>query len=334
MKYMPFALALCACSTTSSPPVTVDPGESADAPSGKADSAFAIPDVHCSGEPDAGPAGDFRHFSSELIAAAGDPLHRGFDVVAPASADPQVISGWTSYSIIDKALEDEDVDVFACRASQWKKIGRARTDDEGHFTLTLSGSARLPIGMRDLYLSVVGDRSGAGFLAYVAPDGAPLVASDVDGTLTASENAFLESLALGGTPGEQAGASDAFQRIVTAGYPIVYVTARGNRYTADTRQWLADLGFPRGPVRLADAFVTLPGQDTIDYKTTTLQALGDGLTLFAGIGNRDTDITAYTTAGVSADHIFIKLPEYIDEVKADLAAGKAIGFSDYVSLRL
>jgi hypothetical protein len=287
--------------------------------------------VRCAGAPDAGPAGDFRHFTSEIIAAAGDPVHRGFDLVAPASADPQTIGGWISYGLVDKALEDEDVDVYACRAGDWKKLGTVRTDGEGHFALALSGGDRLPIGMRDLYVSVVGDRSDAQFLGYVAPDSAPLVASDVDGTLTSSENAFPESLVTGGEPDAQPGAGDAYNASVAKGYPVVYVTARGNRFTADTRQWLADKGFPRGPLRLADSFLTLPGQDTIDYKTQTLTALANGLTLFAGVGNRDSDISAYTAAGVAADHIFIKLPEYQGECQADLDAGKAIGFPDYTA---
>ncbi|HUJ62821.1 MAG TPA: hypothetical protein VLX92_30170 [Kofleriaceae bacterium] len=337
---MKYALGLCAaliaCSTsTTSQPVTTDPGESGDGSGGgKADGpgTTSIPDVRCAGAPDAGPAGDFHHVSSELISALGDPRHRGFDLIAPASADPQRLEGWISYTIADKALEDEDVDVFACREQQWQQVGTARTDDEGHFSLALSGGDRLPIGMRDLYVSVVGDRTGVGFLGLVAPDGSPLVVSDVDGTLTSSENAFIETIALGIEPDEQPGASDAYQAAAGLGLHLVYVTARGNQYTTDTRQWLDDEGFPRGPVRLSDSFVTLPGQDTIDYKTQTIGALAQGLTIAAGVGNRDSDITAYTDVAVPADRIYIKLPEYQDECQADLDAGKAIGFTAYSDL--
>ncbi|HEX2690074.1 MAG TPA: hypothetical protein VHN14_25845, partial [Kofleriaceae bacterium] len=120
----------------------------------------AAPDVRCAGAPDAGRAGDFRHFKNDLISALGDPKHRGFDLVASAGATTQMLEGWISYTLVDKALEDEDVDVFACRAGQWRRVGTARTDDEGHFALGLSGDDRLPIGMRDLFVSVVGDRTG------------------------------------------------------------------------------------------------------------------------------------------------------------------------------
>jgi phosphatidate phosphatase PAH1 len=313
--------------------VTTDPGETGDGPTGKADGTTAVPDVQCSGTPDAGPAGDFRHLSSKLVAALGDPRHRGFDLVASASADPQRIEGWASYTIADKALEDEDVDVFACREGAWQPIGTARTDGEGHFSLELSGGDRLPLGVRDLYFSVEGDRTGAEYLGAVLPDAAPLVISDVDGTLTSSENAFFETIVTGAEPDQQPGASDALQAIAAKGYEPVFVTSRGNQYTGDTRQWLADKGFPRAPVRLANSFVTLPGQDTIDYKTQTFTALADGLTVFAGIGNRATDVTAYTNVGLPGSQIFVKLPEYQGELQQDLDSGAAIGFTAYDDLR-
>jgi hypothetical protein len=185
-------LVVCAgCSTTTAPAVGVDPAE-ADDGGGKADTATAVPEVTCGGAPDAGPSGSFRHWTSHAISFLGDPRHRGRDLVAGASATDQRLEGWVSYTIADKALEDEDVDLFACRGGAWEHVGRTRTDNEGFFSLSLSSADRLPIGMRDLYVSVVGDRTGAAFLAYVAPDTQELVASDVDGTLTSSGSSGLE----------------------------------------------------------------------------------------------------------------------------------------------
>jgi phosphatidate phosphatase PAH1 len=110
----------------------------------------------------------------------------------------------------------------------------------------------------------------------------------------------------------------------------VYITARGSQYTEDTRAWLAARGFPKGPVRLSPSFITIGSSDTIDYKTTMLTELP--LPLAAGVGNRATDITAYTNAGIAADSIFIKLPEFSDELAAPLAQGDAIGVDDYATL--
>lgn len=238
-----------------------------------------------------------------------------------------------TYTLADKAIEDEDVDLYACRDSAWAKLGTTRTDGEGHFAFALAAANRLPIGIRDIYASVVGDRTGTAFLAYVAPDDSPLVVSDVDGTLTDSENAFIETVVNGEQPGQQAGAAAAFTAAAARGYQLVYVTARGNQYTGATRQWLAAQGFPRGPLRLAASFVTLPGGDTTDFKTKTIMDLiGQGLRVESGVGNRATDITAYANAGVAAAQTFIKLPEYQGEVQSALDAGRAIGFATYAAL--
>ena len=56
------------------------------------------------------------------------------------------------------------------------------------------------------------------------------------------------------------------------------------------------------------SFITLPGADTVDYKTTTLNALAASVPVVVGIGNRASDITAYMNAGVVPSAIFVKLP--------------------------
>jgi len=333
MRLAAIIVASAAC-TSPSQPVSVDPGEQGSGSGSGGDTNptnMVVPDVRCAGTPDAGPALSFNHVSSELIAALGDPRHRGFDLVAPASAATQSIEGWISYTIADKALEDENVDVFACRQSAWQYVGSALTDDEGHFAVALDGTARLPIAMRDLYVSVVGDRTGVGFIGYVAPDDQPLIVSDVDGTLTSSENAFAETIALGGEPDAQPGAPDAYTDAKTRGYQLVYVTSRGGQYTTDTRTWLDDKGFPRGPLRLSPSFLTLPGGDTIDYKTQTIGALA--LPAVMGIGNRATDVTAYANVGLAAAETFVKLPEYQSELQSDLDGGLAIGVASFDDLR-
>lgn len=312
--------------------VGFDPSEGGSA--GKADGTLAsVPDIRCSGTPDTGDANGFEHFKNEIISRAGDPRHRGFDLVTNASAATQTLEGSISYTFADKALEDEFVDVFACRAGTWKQVGAATTDGEGHFAVDLVAADRLPIGMRDLYVSVVGDRSGVGFIGYVAPDDSPLIVSDVDGTLTSSENAFLETIVLGREPGARDGAARAYDAVTNKGYQLVYVTARGSQYTEATRRWLDHKSFPRGPVRLSPSFVTLPGGDTIAYKTTTITALADKLPIVAGVGNRKSDVTAYASSGVAANRIFVEMPDYASEVQPDLDAGRAIGFTTYDDLR-
>src|SRR3954471_22573973 len=150
------------CAAAGEPePVGPDPQEESGTLGGTAD-------VRCAGAPSAGPTRSFRHFKSRLITGLGGAKHRGLDLVTAADQPTQRLEGWISYTLLDKALEDEDVDVFACRAGAWQRIATARTDDEGHFGFNLTGGARLPLGLRDLFVSVQGDRTGVGFLAFVA----------------------------------------------------------------------------------------------------------------------------------------------------------------------
>jgi hypothetical protein len=84
-------------------------------------------------------------------------------------------------------------------------------------------------------------------------------------------------------------------------------------------------------MRMPSSLFTLPGQDTVDAKTTMLRDLAR-FELRAGVGNRHTDVEAYNNAGIDAAHIFIKLPEFQSEVQNDLDAQRAIGVPEYVGM--
>jgi phosphatidate phosphatase PAH1 len=289
----------------------------------------SVPDVRCAAAPNAGATKSWRHFSSRLV-AVGSPKHRGFDLIVSSSATSQVLSGEISYGTIDKALEDERVDLFACRAGAWVSLGSALTDGEGAFRLPLSGASLLPIGMRDLFVSVQGDRTGTRFLALVNNPGSALAVSDVDGTLTSSENAFTTSLLTGADVALHAGATTAFSALVARGYQPVYLTARGDIFTQNTRDWLAAKGLPRGPMRLAPSAITLPGDATVAFKAGAMAAIkAAGYDVAVGIGNRASDVAAYAQTGLAGNRVFIKLPEFTSEVQADLTAGRATGFASY-----
>lgn len=273
--------------------------------------------------------GTWRHSTSKLIVQLGEPHHRGIDLIASDDAPTQVIGGRVTYGPSDKDLEDEDIDVFA----NARLLGRARTDDEGRFTLNLTGAQRLPIGMHDLAFKVVGDGTKVSFNGFVAARGKPIIVTDVDGTLTSSENAYPKALAFGGDVGAQPSAAAKLSAAAAAGASIVYITARGDRFTQDTRDWLAANGFPRGALRMPSSLITIPGDDTVEVKSRALAELTP-FSLRAGLGNRHSDVTAYTAAGIAADRIFIKLPEFSDEVADDLTASKAVGIDDYAKLEL
>ncbi len=282
-----------------------------------------IQNDRCSTPPDA-PSGSFRKGRNRLFASLGHPHHRGTDLIAVEGDEKQTLGGKLAYTAADTDLAGEDVELFACVDRDWLALGRARTDGGGRFELVLEGSMRLPVGTRDLYAHVVGDGSGMRFLAYVAAHDESVIVIDIDGTLTESENAIVNTVLFGDDIAHRRGAPAA---LAASHHTVVYVTARGDQYTEITRRWLHDHGFPRGPLRLARATLTSPGPHAIRYKVDALRALH--VPVSAAIGNKRTDVIAYTTAGVPAARIFVKLPEFEAELREDLAAHRAIGFSDY-----
>ena len=63
------------------------------------------------------------------------------------------------------------------------------------------------------------------------------------------------------------------------------------------------------------------------------EALSATFEIAAGIGNRHSDVTAYTNADLPWSRIFIKLTEYPDELAVDFDTQKAIRFGSYDELR-
>ncbi|MEJ7600571.1 MAG: hypothetical protein WKG01_21875 [Kofleriaceae bacterium] len=288
-------------------------------------SASAV-DEQCVGSPPTN-VGAFRHRRNRMYAALGEPSHRGIDLIASHGDATQTIAGKLAYTAADKDLSDEYVTLFACVDHRWSPLGRATTDGDGRFALTLTGPRRLPVGMRDLLAQVPGDGREMRFLAYVSAPNEHVVVTDIDGTLTQSENAIVGAVLAGKQIEHRWNAPAALQR---SRRPIVYVTARGDQLTESTRGWLREHGFPRGPMRLAPQLLVPPGPAQRDFKTMTLRALG--VPIVAGIGNRATDILCYRDIGLAPERIFIHLTELEPEVRQEIAAGRARGFRDYRDL--
>jgi hypothetical protein len=292
--------------------------------------ATGIADIRCSTAPSL-PGRDLRHAKNEIVVEMGEPRHRGIDLIAAATDETQTIGGAFAYSDLDKALEDEDIELFACTGPGWRDLGTATTDGDGRFALTLSGDARIDVGLRDLYAAAP-DGTGAWFLAFVAPAGSPVLVTDIDGTLTSSETTFPTSTVVGNSVGVQPGAPAGFMRAAASGITPIFVTARGDLYSESTRQWLAAKGFPRAPMHLGQPIITLPGTASTDFKRAVIAPLVMKLDIVAAIGNRASDVTAYRDAGISGARIWMKLPEYAGELTAALQNHDATGFYDYASL--
>lgn len=310
----------------STDPAPRDPTEEMTKPPGA-----CLPDGMCTGKPMGLMKQAWRHsIASPTTLLAGSPNHRGVDLIAGENAAEQLLRGEISYGTIDKALEDEDVELWACRAGDWKLLGVATTDDEGHFEYKLQGANRLPIGRRQIYISVRGDLSSVFMLAVVLPGGGKAAVSDVDGTLTTYENEFPESIVTGAQVNAHDGSPEAFTTLANNCYQPVYVTARGTRFTEGTRKWLLDRNFPTGPLRLAPGLFTNPGDETVAYKVDTMKAIqASSVPILLGNGNRASDAEAYKQVGLLGDHIFLKRPEYSSEIDPVIARGEATGVDSY-----
>src|SRR5688500_4332000 len=122
--------------------------------------AATVTDMRCPQVPEVKAEG-FRHKRTKLIAKTGSSNHRGIDLLANETDARQVIAGKLAYGKFDKDAEDEDAEIFACVDNAWKSLGVARSNDDGRFKIELSDAARLPVGMRDMYVAARADGTGA-----------------------------------------------------------------------------------------------------------------------------------------------------------------------------
>jgi len=152
--------------------------------------------------PDPGPAADWRHATSALL-ALGTAYHRGRDLLL-AEGDPQWALAKFAYGLLtDTDLHDEDVDVWLLRdCATWELLGTATTSEDdqnptvegvadtgGRVFFRIPEEKRLGLGRHRIRFVVKGDLSTADAYLQILPPGARVVVTDIDGTLTTSEYA-------------------------------------------------------------------------------------------------------------------------------------------------
>jgi len=156
---------------------------------------------------------------------------------------------------------------------------------------------------------------------FCVEPGAAIV-TDVDATLTTSDNEFLTQL-IDAThdPAERAGGAAMINDYADRGYFILYLTARpeaapvglsGETAAAATLTWLTEHGYPVDPERtriiLAPGLVF--GNSAADFKSGALSDMEtEGFSFAFAYGNATSDIDAYEAAGIAKDATFIIGPE-------------------------
>jgi len=186
----------------------------------------------------------------------------------------------------------------------WQSVGRGKTADDGTYDLPATGFVA-PNG-RPIYSMLEADGSCAEHFDYLLAPGSKVVVTDIDGTLTTNDAEFIMQVADGSyVPMMMTAADKLMQAWSMKGYPVIYLTARPAVYRVESRGWLADQGFPDGPL------ITETGGKAADvYKTLWLNRMVQSFqwTVVAAYGNADTDITAYANAGIPKAQTFIVGP--------------------------
>lgn len=252
----------------------------------------------------------FKTLGAKLVARSGKAIHRGRDVVA-IEGQPIWIQAKFTYGLLDTDILGENVDIYlseGCR-SAWKKIGSAKTTKDGdHETvdnvedtggrifveLSSLGIKKLPVGRHRVALLLTGDNSGTDLYIDVLPRDSKVVVSDIDGTLTTSEMAAATEV-IGIQPKAHSSAADMMQILYKRGYHIFYLTARPEWLMGNTRNWLADKGFPPGTIHTTTTTTGAQGEAAQKYKSAELSGLkaNTGIVPSIAFGNKESDVAAF-----------------------------------------
>jgi hypothetical protein len=253
-------------------------------------------------------AGEFEHFGSDLISNL-KVEHAGFDVLAVAGTSV-VGNAKLQYGPTFKDLEDEWVRVYLDDCADWKLLGQGKTNGDGRVSWTFG---ELGAGIYDVRWEVVGDATTAAAQLWVLPAGTHLTVFDIDGTLTTSDfelikDLFSELVSGDYVPEAYPAGVELTQAYRASGWVPLYMTGRPYYLTRVTREWLADLGYVRGPLFLArDNAEAVPSEGGVGtFKRDSLLAIdAAGFHIDSAQGNATTDIFAYLGAGIPAEKVWI-----------------------------
>lgn len=204
-------------------------------------------------------------------------------------------------------LKDEPVSLwyYDSEASAWITLGKTTTGPEGDYKLEPTTAVVTEPG-RPVYSILEADGTCAEHYNIMLPAGSKFVLTDIDGTMTLSDEELFKQIDDGSyVPLQNESAEVLMTTWADKGYPIVYLTARPHEFRSETREWLAKEGFPVGAVITANSLVF--DDSAREYKRAWAnRMLGDyGWEVVAAYGNAESDIDAYEDAGISKDITFI-----------------------------
>jgi phosphatidate phosphatase PAH1 len=192
----------------------------------------------------------------------------------------------------------------------WDTLGSSTTNRDGRAMLPnnqMAAPGRFKVSQQ-----MLANGTAITSTVNVLPAGTHVVVFDVDGTLTTDNGQFIrQQLHPEYVPVAFEAAQAATQAWVAKGYVVLYLSGRPTDSAVQTRTWLDDLGFAKGPTHLTEfPSQVVPSTAGVGaFKKAYIQSLMDkGYVIDYAYGNETTDIYAYAGVGLSADKIFILGP--------------------------
>jgi hypothetical protein len=263
--------------------------------------------------PDPGPKRKWNHTTSSITSTLGSPNHRGRDLFLTPGQDQWII-GKFAYGLNDKDIKDEEVDVYLQRgcSGPWEKLITTKTtDDKKHPTVEgvedsggriyykIPPEKALGMGLHRVHMVVAGDLTTTDLFLQVVEPGTPIFVSDVDGTLTTSENVEFVKLLQGTLPDAHVDAGEALSLLASKGYRPMYMTARPEFLVQRTREFVKARGLPFGLVHTTLTLTGALGGTAVEYKSGELKMLADrGLVPSWAFGNKESDAEAYNNGNL------------------------------------
>lgn len=207
-------------------------------------------------------------------------------------------------------IPGEPVSLWSYRdAEGWSSLGQTVTAtfadaEPGSYTFELGGPP--PVGMTARYALLNPEGSCGTHYGFNLPAGYQVVVTDIDGTITASDDELLTQISDASyDPEEKPGSAPLMQTWASKGYLAVYLTARPHIFRSETRSWLDEHEYPVGPLITATDLVS--GDAARAYKRAWLERIEKDFAweIVAAYGNAISDIDAYEDAGLPKEITFI-----------------------------
>ena len=299
--------------TTTSTGGTTDTGDTTDTTDttgGAVPGAFCAPIPACNAPPPKLPGQEDE----------SSGYSRGRDMMYVEGDEQWILAKFTKWGFpTDKDIVGGTVHVFLDRGctGDWVELGTTITTDDGDHPVVegvddsggrvffkIPAEETLEPGRHRVHLIEDEEWETAELVIDVVPAGAPFFVSDVDGTLTTSENEEAWDFLIGVLPDANPFAAQALTLLAGKGYRPMYITARPEWLDRRTRQFVATRNFPRGLIHTTTIYEGANGDAAVAYKTGEFAMLAKkGLVPSFVFGNMASDGTAFDNAGVQPlDH--------------------------------